>query len=264
MKKRITFFFVSALCCSTILLTGCLNTTLMSMGTQPIPLVHQPRQNMDKSKPEIGISADGFGIINGHWVNTHQIYGGGGIINGTIYGAKPISPFFINFSFGGYGGNVKFTCDEEENCRDKYFDWLDSDEGKKTYSFFAFQEKISLGIEFNPWRFILGLSAGMHAFEGGGDYDNQRKELADLPNVVNESDNGANFIFSSWLGFQIGEDGKYGAVVSELQLSGLYAHDESAEGQASLSYFHPSGFHGGITFVRTPGIELFAGKTFYF
>ncbi len=264
MKKRATFFFVLALCCSTILLTGCIGTRFKSIGSMATPSVHQPRQNMDKSTFEKGVSIDGFSLINGKGENIKDINGGGAIVNGIFYGKKPLSPFFLSASFGVFGGNTNFTCDDTEHCDPDYINWLKTDQGKDNYSFWATQEKVSLGAEFNIGFFLLGASGGIFAYQGGGDYDHRRNQLEVFKNISNDNSSDFHFSFSSWMGFKFGDKGKYGTLVLEFPVTELYSIDDTYYFPVSAAFFHPSGFHGGVMLSFDTDIELFVGKTFYF
>lgn len=236
------------------------------MGTIPTPIIHQPRLNPVLKDSEIAISADAFGIINGSWSNTENIYGGGGFLTGTYRLGENLSPLFISGSFGGFAGKTNFTCDKKSDCSAAYLLWLADKNEQDDYSFWSLQEQITLGAEFNiPINLFLGVGAGTRLFQSSGDFDNKRDQLDNLPGI-NSEDNGKGIspAFSFWIGYHIGQGGKYGSIMAELDWTRDFVNDNAIYIPTTISYFHPSGFHGGVLFSGTSGVNIFVGKTFTF
>lgn len=258
----------AAIFCMTFMLNGCVGTSLRSLATTPTPIVHQPRLDPTSEKSEIAVSADAFGIVNGNWLNTNDIYGGGGIVSGTFRAGGAISPLFASAHVSGFGGKVNFECMNKKGCKSGFQKWMNSDDGKDDYNFWGIQEQVMVGAEFDTRFFMnFGLAAGARMFQGGGSYDDKREELEEEYKVKNRDDGyGASPAVSLWLGFRIGDKAQNGSIIAQVDYANEYIVDDNDEGvlPITLSYFHPSGFHGGVTFVKNMYYNLYFGKTFTF
>lgn len=266
MKKR--FIIPAALCGMAMLLNGCVSSAFRSMASSPTPVVHQPRLNPEKKDVEKTVSIDAFGLFNDSWFNTEGLYGGGASLGGILRGGGAISPLFASVNFTGFGGKVNFNCDVPKNCSNTYKKWLDSEDGKDDYSFWALQELLNVGAEFNtPINVFLGLSGGVRLFQGGGDFDDQRDKIEKVAKTRNLDDGyGVSPTASLWLGYHIGKEGKYGSVSLQYSWAKEYDNDETLTINVSptLSYFHPSGFHGGINIYSKNSVNVYMGKSFTF
>lgn len=254
-----------ALCLAMLGLTGCL-TELRSMGTYPMPAAHQPRTAPDSKDAETVVSADGFAILNQGWSNTDQVYGGGGFVSAIHRLGGMFSPVFGSVTIGGYGGNVNFSCDYDKDCGDDYLAWLKTGEDRYDQSFWAIQERLMFGFEFNtPINVFFGLGGGIFIYQSGGDYDDVRKEVAwNFREVESRDDTIEGFFFGSiWLGFHIGKNAKYGSVSANIDMSSAYLSNYKISLPLSVGYYHPSGFHGGIQAIGY-GVDVFFGKSFRF
>lgn len=254
-------------CSLPMLLTGCVTTTLRSMASQPMPTAHQPRVNPESKDAEVDVSVDGFGMIKHHWFNTSEINAGGGMLGFTYRFGGKLSPLFVNANVGAFGGTVQFDCDKKSRCDSTYLKWIDTDEGKDDYSFWSVSEQVVAGAEFQlPAQFFLGFGAGVKLIQGGGDYDDKREELEDRnPSVENVDDRfEVAPIGDFWVGYHIGSQGRYGAVTVQGEISTYYQTKDGTNVPVSLSYFHPTGFHGGLTWVRDTDFTFSLGKTFSF
>ncbi|MCQ2062184.1 MAG: hypothetical protein MJY99_02460 [Fibrobacter sp.] len=267
-NRIISKIFVMATCCAAFVLSGCVSTSLRSMASTPTPLVHQPRLDPTSEKSEVAVSADAFGIVNGSWLNTNDIYGGGGAVSGTYRAGGSISPLFATAHVAGFGGKVNFECMGKNGCKSGFEKWLRTDDGKDDYNFWAIQEQVMVGAEFDTRFFMnFGLAAGARMFQGGGSYDDKRDELEDEIAVRNKDDGfGVSPAVSLWLGFRIGDKAQNGSIIAQVDYAREYIVDDNDEGvlPVTLSYFHPSGFHGGVTFVKNMYYNLYFGKTFTF
>ena len=253
-------------CGSCIALSGCVSTSFRSMGSLPTPIVHQARSAPDSKQAEFQLSVDGVGLLHESWFNTDQIYGGGGIVGGSFHFGGIASPLFISTHVGGFGGKLNFACDKKENCADDYSYWLSNGGDEKSHSFWALQEQLTVGAEFHPFNVFLGFGGGMRAFQGGGDFDDRRSELEDNQMHVKNYDDGYGFspVVSLWLGSYIGQNGKYGGLSFQFDWTKEDINDEANTTYIPItfSYFHPTGFRGGVTLASLKGAEVFIGKTF--
>jgi len=253
----------------TTILSGCLCTSFRSMSSMPLPTPHQPRLNPESKDREINLSVNGFGITNGDWFSTANVNAGGGQVEGTIRPGGFFSPLFASASFSGFGGNVNFDCKVAKNCSDQYYAWLLSKEGQKKYSFWGTRENLRTGFEFHPPIYLFfGLSAEVQFYQGGGEFDRQRKKLRnDMRGIRNLDDGYGNlFAISTWNGFHLGKKGQYGSISLEISYSLDYIDDDSNMNYllSTLSYYHPSGFYGGVSGFSGDDISFYGGKIFQF
>ena len=266
MNNRKSFFVPVLFGIAAFSLTGCLSTQLKSMGTYPMPIAHQPRLAPDSKEAEKVISVDGVGLFNESWTNTEQIYGGGAYVSGIYRLPGELSPLFASVSVGGFGGHVNFTCDEKKDCDKGYLDWLKSHEGHSDQSFWGIQERAFVGFEYNtPANIFFGLGGGAFVYQSGGDFDKARKKLdKKFPKIDRKGGHIDAFLLgSAWLGYHIGQNGKYGAVSLDISTSDAFSDDNTVSLPINLGYFHPTGFHGGVGFTGS-GIDAFFGKSFQF
>jgi len=265
---RFTFLInLIASCSLSTVLIGCMSTTLRSMATQPIPTAHQPRINPDSKDSEIDLSIEGFGTINHTWFNTQDINAGGGVLEFNYSPGGKISPLFIGTDLSIYAGSVQFDCERTSHCSDSYRAWLTSETGQEKYTFWSISEKIAAGAEIHlPANLFLGIDGGIRLFQGGGSYDDKRQELDHkIPSVKNLDDgNGVAPVADFWLGYHFGNQGRYGATTLQGSWSTLYQDEQETKIPITLSYFHPSGFHGGISWVGNTDFSIYLGKTFSF
>jgi hypothetical protein len=265
MKKELILLAVVS-----VSLTGCLQPTARSMGAtlMPSPLTH--RANPDSASQEISLAASGFYGHTGDAYNVENLNAGGGNVGVTYRLGGKLSPLFANVAVGAFGGSLRFGCDKNSNCDknssfdQKYADWLESDEGSKSYSFWNVQERILAGADFNIGYAIFGAAGGVQLFQGGSDYDDMREKLDD-EGLVNSKDekNGVGAVSSVWLGSYLGRHGQYGNLVAEMDI--FYKGDiDDWTSSIKWTYTHPSGFFGGVAYGNLMELTLFAGKQFVF
>ena len=247
MNKNL-FLAVAILC---LTLTGCWSTHLKSMGTYPMPVAHQPRIAPDSKEVENVVSADGFTLFNQGWSNTEKIYGGGGFLSAIHRMNGWLSPMFASVTVGGYGGNLNFACDYDEDCSEEYLAWLKTSGDRYDISFWAIQERFMAGFEFNtPINVFLGFGGGILMYQSGGEYDDARKDLdRKFRKIYNKGGAIDAFLL--------------GSISVDLDISNAYLSNHVLSTPINIGYFHPSGFHGGIG-ANSYGVDLFFGKSFKF
>lgn len=267
MKKMIPLAGLSVMA---IALTGCLQPTARSMGAtlMPAPLTH--RANPDSASQEVSLAASGFYGHTGNAYNVEDLNAGGGNVGVTYRLGGKLSPLFANVAVGAFGGSLQFGCDKNSDCDEsnsfdqKYADWLKSDEGSDSYSFWNVQERVLVGADFNVGYAIFGAAAGVQMFQGGSDYDDMREKLGE-DNLVDNVDknNGVGVVSSVWLGSYLGRQGQYGNLVAEMDI--FYKGDiDDWTSSIKWTYTHPSGFFGGAAYGNLMELTLFAGKQFVF
>ena len=195
MKKLIHFFAVGLMFMG---LTAC-SPTLHSMGAAalPSPVVH--RATSDSAVSGVELTVSGFWAHNDDADNIRDMDAGGGNFSATYRLGKV---FFVNAAVGGFGGSLKFSCDDNADCNDivtftnsekqktysingsdDYNEWLRTSQGRQTYDFMNLQERILLGVDANLGKYIiLGVAAGVQAYQGDSDYDKVRED--DLISIV--------------------------------------------------------------------------------
>ena len=254
MKKSILWALLSVTMMS---LCGCLNPHLSSMGASQMVVAHQPRLAVNGDSSAITVSVDGFGgaKMTGRNVKDGFSAGASVALNYRPFGIT--SPLYVQAAFGGKGGNASFDCSEAGKCNDGYNAWLETSEGRKKYSFWNLQERMSVGAEFDIGPVILGLGAGVQLFEGGGDFDDVRDYLGKSFAENDDEGYGVKLYSSARIGARLGQ---YGVVAFDTDVMWL----KTLNVGLMLNYFHPSGFHGGVFAVQKVGYGLNFGKTFSF
>ena len=254
MKQTILFGLLSVVSLS---LCGCLNPHLSSMGASTMIVAHQPRLAVNGDSSSITVSVDGFGgaKMTGQNVKDGFSAGATAALNYRPLGA--MSPLYVEAAFGGKGGNVSLECSESGKCNDGYNAWLVTKDGKKKYSFWNLQERISIGADFDLGPIILGLGAGVQLFEGGGDFDDVRDYLGKSLAENDDEGYGVKLYSTARLGARLGQHGVIAANVDIMWLNTMNV-------SVMLNYFHPSGFHGGIFAAEKVGYGVNFGKTFNF
>ena len=255
MKKSTLICLLSAM---TFCLSGCLNPHLSSMGASQMIIAHQPRSAVNGDTSAMALSIDAFGGIKMTGRNIKDGFSGGATASLNFRPLGFSSPLYLEAALGGKGGNASLECSEGGKCNDRYTEWLLSDAGKKKYSFWSVQERLGGGAEFNIGQYsVLGASAGIQIFEGGGDFDDIRDELG--KNMANNDDEGFGIkVYSSvYAGARLGQNG---IIVLEGDVMWLKTMNIGL----MLNYFHPSGFHGGIFAAEKVGYGVNFGKTFRF
>ena len=277
MKKLIHFFAVGLMFMG---LTAC-SPTLHSMGAavQPAPITH--RATSDSAVTEMEVAASGFWAHNWDADNIKDMNAGGGNVSATYRLGRV---FFVSAAVGAFGGSLKFSCDENADCNDvvtftneekkktysingsdNYNDWLETSEGKKSYGFMNFQERILVGIDANLGKYIiLGVATGVQAFQGSGDYEDYREDLGDLGYIYNADDKvDFGMVSAWWIGLRFGKNGKYGNFT--IEFDNMYKGTiDDWTGARKYTYAHPTGFFGGVTEGDLISLSVFAGKQFVF
>jgi len=206
----------------------------------------------------VSLAVDGFGgaKMTGRNIKDGFSIGANALLNYRAFGAS--SPLYLEAGLGGKGGQVSLKCSESGKCNDLYNAWL-KNEGKKDYSFWGLQERLGGGADFDlgPYA-VLGVSAGVQMFQGGGDYDDVRLDTLGK-NMADNDDEGYGIkVYSSvYAGARLGQNGM---IVLEGDIMWL----KTMNFGLMLSYFHPSGFHGGIFAAEKVGYGVNFGKTFSF
>ncbi len=262
---------IAAYCGLTAILSGCLSTSLQSMSSRPLTTAHQPRLDPSSKDTEFTLSVNALGTFSSgdSWFNTQKAVGGGGEIGGTYRLGNVLSPLFFSGTISGFGGKVNFDCENDEKCDGQYQTWLASRDGQDDYSFWGTREVIRTGLEFHPPIYLFfGLGAGIQFYQGGGKYDRQREKLDERFVSINNIDDGIDYsyLFSTWTGFHLGKKGQYGTISLELSFSNSYINNEAdvIYIPGTISYFHPSGFQGGLTLFTDKGFVFYGGKSFQF
>lgn len=277
MKNFARFFVVGLIL---VTLTAC-SPTLHSMGAavQPAPITH--RATSDSSVTEAEVAASGFWAHNWDADNIKDMNAGGGNVSATYRLGRV---FFVNAAVGGFGGSLKFSCDENADCNDivtfnnekkkktysingsdNYNDWLKTSAGKKSYSFWNLQERILLGIDANLGKYIiLGVAGGIQAYQGDSDYDEVREGLGDIGYIDNsDAKNGFAPASAWWIGLRFGKNGKYGNFT--IEFDDMYKGTIGDwVGARKYTYAHPTGFFLGVTEGDLISLGVFAGKQFVF
>jgi hypothetical protein len=151
------------------------------------------------------------------------------------------------------------------NGSDNYNDWLKTGEGKKSYGFWNLQERILLGIDANPGKYIiLGVAGGIQAYQGDSDYDDVREDLGDIGYIDNsDARNGFAPASAWWIGVRFGKNGKFGNFT--IEFDDVYKGTIGDwVGARKYTYAHPTGFFLGVTEGDLISLGVFAGKQFVF
>lgn len=273
MKK---LFFCLALGTLSLLFTGCAPRT-HSMGYTLMPSPLQHRVNPDSVNNNIDVSASGFWGFTDEDENIKSVKAGGGNVSATYRFNKSSAFFFANVAAGGFGGSAKFSCDENDDCDEfskkleskNYWEWLNSNDGHKVYSFGVAQERVSLGGEINNNELILGFAEGVQFYQTGGSYERTRERLMDMGYARRKDSEGrldwAN-VSMLWLGTYLGKSGRLGNVVIEFDIlhgrGGFF--DDGWTHSTKYTYTHPSGFFVGAAEGSLVSWLFYAGKQFSF
>lgn len=260
-KKIQTSMCLAAMIGCSMMLSGCLSARMQSMGAAMMPVAHQPRMapQGDSQKFSLAVDAMGSPVVSGLNVD-------GGFAAGAAatFAYRPKGnqwPLFAELSASGFGGKVNFGYTDYKGVSDGYKAWLKTKAGKDDYSFWNLQQRLLVGGDFYvASHFMVGVGAGVLLYEGGGDYDEMRDDLEKLKLAKNLDDSfGVSPIASFWLGFPISD--KVGTIT--LQGTSDFSMDVW-NFDAGVSYFHPSGFHGGVSYNAQLGVSLSVGKSFMF
>ena len=254
MKKSILLSLLSVVAFS---LCGCLNPHLSSMGASPMIVAHQPRLAVNGDSSAIMVSVDAFGgaKMTGRNIKDGFSAGASAALNYRPFGLS--SPLYLQATFGGKGGNASFDCSEAGKCNDGYNAWLETSAGRKKYSFWNLQERMTVGADFDVGPVILGLGAGVQLFEGGGDFDDIRDYLGKSLAENDDEGYGVKLYSTGRVGARLGQ---YGVIAFDADFMWLKTMNIGL----SLNYFHPSGFHGGFFAAQKVGYGMNFGKTFSF
>ena len=250
------FLFLLVILC---MLVGCNRPILMSMGTSPMPVYHEPRWSGEQDKKWV-VSADAFVGPYGEGLNVREVFSLGGDLS-VMY--RFWNPLFVQAAFAGTAGDLKFGCSDIP-CTEEYGTWIDKHDQK--YSFWTLQERVLLGSDFVLGDLVqLGLGAGVQFFQADGQYEKKREKLEKMDLADNA--NGKNEIYpvvSYWIGVNLGNHARYGVIKSEVVLAVSDDVPDDAVMTGGLLYYHPSGFHGGYSFSAQMGFVLQVGKSFSF
>ena len=264
-NKLFVFLLLSVVVC---LLAGCNKPFLQTMGSNPMPIYHEPRWSGEQQK-SFAVGVDLFGTPYGIGQNVDEVHSVGGDLFAQY---RFLDVFFVQAAFAGNGGTLKFDCNDDP-CWSKYHNWLDSKEGGKSYSFWSLQEQAMLGTDFKTGLFQFGFGGGIMLSQSNGDYEDKRKELVERDLVDSPADNNEIFPMAGiWYGFSLGKGGRYGVIKNEMRM--VYSDNLSNGGSivqgvgtamsAGVVYYHPSGFHGGVSTSTQELFSISLGKTFSF
>lgn len=271
MKKILTLF--GLIMGPSLLLTGCFLPKSHSMGASLMPTPMQHRMDAGATNQQWSVAASGFYSHEfSESDNLKSMDGGGGAANVTYRLGGNLSPLLVNAAVGGFAGSLKFGCSDDD-CKNsssstkKYREWLETRQGKDSYTFWNLQERILLGADLNLGPYlILGAAAGAQFFQGSSDYDDMREKLDD-EKIMEDVDgkNGVKFTSSVWVGSHLGRRGEFGHISAELDMlyEGGPLNDANTYG-VKLTYAHPSGFFGGLQKGNLSDVTLYFGKEFIF
>lgn len=271
-----SFFVCLVLGLVTLFVTGCAPRT-HSMGYTLMPSPLQHRVDPDSVNNNLDVSASGFWGFSDDAESIKSVNAGGGNVSATYRFNKRTAFFFANVAVGGFGGSAKFSCDEKDDCDEigkkfeakNYWEWLNSNDGLKVYSYGVAQERVSLGGEINTNAIILGFAKGVQFYQASGSYERTREDLIDMRYVdyKNSEDrlDWAN-VSMLWLGTYLGKSGRFGNVVIEFDIlhgkGGLFKDGWTRS--TKYTYTHPSGFFVGAAEGDLISWLFYAGKQFSF
>ena len=265
MKKELILLAAMSLA-----LTGCLQPNARSMGATLMSASLMHRSSPDSTSQEVSVAASGFYGHTGDAYNVEDLNAGGGNVSVTYRLGGVYSPLFMNVAVAALGGSLRFGCDRDSDCDKnspvdkKYIDWLESDEGSESYSFWNGQQRLLVGVDLSFGYAIVGAGAGVQLFQGGSDYDDMREKLDEaglVDNLDNESGFGA--VSSVWLGSYLGRHGQYGNLVAEMNVLNKGGFNNWVS-SIKWTYTHPTGFFGGAAYGNLMEMTLFVGKEFVF
>ena len=263
--KMLVFLLLSIVVC---LLVGCNKPFLQTMGSNPMPIYHEPRLSAEQQK-NFSVGADLFGTPYGIGQNVDEVHSVGGDLFAQY---RFLDVFFVQAAFAGNGGSLKFDCNDGP-CWDNYHKWMDSKEGEDSHSFWSLQEQAMLGLDFNIGLVQFGFGGGVMLSQSNGDYEDKRKELAEIGVINSPAESNEIFpMIGFWYGFNLGKNARYGVIKSETRM--VFSSHLSDEGSLiggvgsamsmGLVYYHPSGFHGGLSTSTQELFSISLGKTFSF
>lgn len=236
--------------------SGCRTVSLLALGSQPMPVMHEPRTDKGTSSETV-ISTNLSGTTMSKSKNTKDISTIGGNVDVTYRGGNWFSWLFVNGSVSGFYGKLKLTCDEAD-CNSDFRSLVNKG---RSYSVASIQEGARAGIDFNPLFLTFGVSAGIHSYQDFLEYEDLRNDLQNTADVIGNESYNIFTEFRTWLGFRLGSAGRYGTINVELTLQAGDYFDNLL--MLSLGYFHPSGWHVGLIQQSNPLI-LTVGKSFKF
>ncbi len=245
------FFSLAFLC----LLAGCNKPLFMSMGTAPLPVYHEPRWSGEQDKKWV-ISADAFAGPYGEGLNVREVFSLGGDLS-VMY--RFLNPLFVHASFAGATGDLKFGCSEAP-CEWKYNRWLND----KKYTYWTLQEQVMLGSDFVFGGLVqTGFGVGVQFFQADGQYEREREKM-ELAGIADNA-NGKNEIYPElgyWIGINLGRKARHGVIRNDITM--VVSKDLPQEGALTdgINYYHPSGFHGGLSLSAQMGVMFQLGKRF--
>lgn len=266
-KKLLTLIPLSLMA---VALTAC-QPTMRSMGAavEAAPIIH--RENAQDKDSHLQIDVQGQYSGTNESVNVRDARALGGAASVTYRLGGSASFMFFNASVAGFGGRMYFACTEsdceDESDRDfeRYRNWLATSSGQDKYSFINVQERVLAGMDFNigPF-FLIGFAGGAQFFQGSGEYDDKRAAL-DFDGIVDDYDGkyGLGFTGSMWMGFHLGEQGQYGTLSAEFAML-FKGNVDTWTNTTKVTYWHPTGFYGGVTIGDLIQYNIYAGKTFTF
>ena len=242
------------------LLAGCNKPVMQSMGTAPMPIYHEPRWTGEQDK-KIVVSADAFVTPYGEGLNVDDVFSVGGALSLQY---RFWNPLFVQVAFAGAYGNLNFACTETP-CTSEYNNWRTKYDDDK-YDFFALQERVLLGSDFLIAGFVqTGFGAGVQFFQASGQYEDEREKLEGRDLVENA--NGKNEIYpvvGYWLSFHLGRNARLGLIKNEVEMSLSSDLPDGGVVTVGSSYYHPSGFHGGVSITSQMGVMFQLVKSFAF
>lgn len=267
MNKKI--FSVALVASISVSLTGCLEPTARSMGStlMPAPLTHRAPAD---TASEMSLTASGFWGHTDDAYNVSDLDAGGGSLGLTYRWSGKMAPFFLNAAVGGFGGSLKFSCDDEYGCDKgstfdkKYISWLETEEGREQYSFWNIQERILVGADVSTSSVIIGMGVGLQFFQGASDHDDIRSALDDVEWVDDiDGKNDFGFMTAWWFGFNFGQNASNGNIVLEYDILHKGGMDDWTS-SLKLTYAHPTGFFVGGANNSLMEWTVYAGKNFVF
>ena len=169
-KNMLVFLLLSIVMC---LLAGCNRPVLMSMGTAPLPVYHEPRWSGEQDKNWV-ISGDVFVGPYGEGLNIREVFSMGGDLS-VMY--RFMNPLFVQASFAGAMGDLRFACSDTP-CTSRYYSWRDKHDEK--YVFWTLQERVLLGSDFVFGGIVqAGFGMGVQFYHADGQYESAREDLED-------------------------------------------------------------------------------------
>lgn len=268
--------FIATVCLTafvSVVLTGCFpRTRSVGVSLMPVPLQHRP--NGEDEKPHFAVSGSGYyGHTGISTDNVKDVDVGGGDISSTFHLGGFFSPVFMNVGVGAFRGYSGFSCStgncsgRERSESERYREWLQTPEGRDSYSTWALQERLMFGLDFNPGPYlIIGLAGGLQWYQEGGEYYRMRKNLEHGEHVIAKSPEdktGNSYGASGWIGSHLGRHGQYGNFVIQYDLY-FSGGEEGFNSATKYTYTHPTGFFAGYQYGSLVNHSFYFGKEFVF